>query len=62
MAVSPIIRRPELLQLIGVSRSTLYHWMAADLFPRPLLLGKRAVGWKSETVAEWLATRQLSIY
>ncbi|WP_082543529.1 AlpA family phage regulatory protein [Sphingomonas sp. Leaf339] len=61
MAANPILRRTELLQLIGVSRSTLYQWMATGQFPRPLLLGKRAVGWKSEAVADWLSSRQPSI-
>lgn len=57
MTINRILRRAELLAIIGVSRSTLYAWIADGVFPKPVLLGKRAVGWPSAVVASWLDQR-----
>jgi len=60
MPPNAVIRRQELLNIIGVSRSTLYNWMADGYFPRPMILGKRAVGWSRSVVTEWLSSRPTS--
>ena len=53
-----ILRRPEVEACIGLSRSTLYAMMADGEFPRPLRLGKRAVGWSDAAISEWLESRK----
>jgi prophage regulatory protein len=53
-----ILRRPEVEQLTGLSRSTLYNWIATGRFPKPVALGSRLVGWRTSDIAEWLAERQ----
>jgi prophage regulatory protein len=40
-----IVRRPEILDRTGYSRSTLQNRMNEGLFPPPISLGDRAVGW-----------------
>ena len=50
-----IMRRPEVLFLTGLATSTLYAKMQAGVFPRPIKLGRRAVGWKSNDVEAWVA-------
>ncbi|MCP4192807.1 MAG: AlpA family transcriptional regulator [Planctomycetaceae bacterium] len=52
-----ILRRPEVETLTGLSRSTIYAMMDTELFPRPVRLGKRAVGWSESTIQQWLADR-----
>ncbi len=52
-----ILRRPEVEHLTGLSRSTLYSMMVDGTFPKPVRLGKRAVGWPEVVVREWLAQR-----
>ncbi len=52
-----ILRRPEVEVRTGLSRSTLYAQMAEGAFPRPVRLGKRAVGWTESTMSEWLEHR-----
>jgi predicted DNA-binding transcriptional regulator AlpA len=47
-----IIRPVEAAQLLGISISTLYDWLAnpencASPLPRPRQVGPRAVGWPS---------------
>lgn len=53
-----ILRRPEVEARTGLSRSTLYAMMADGEFPKPVLLGKRAVGWPEATIGEWLESRK----
>ena len=50
-------RLPDLERAIGLKRSTIYAMIADGTFPKPLLLGKRAVGWPAATVREWLNGR-----
>ncbi|MBT5242467.1 MAG: AlpA family phage regulatory protein [Rhodospirillaceae bacterium] len=49
-----ILRRPDVEKRCGLSRSTIYQLMTEGRFPRPLRLGKRAVGWRESDVASWL--------
>ena len=52
-----ILRRPEVQTRTGLSRSTLYAMMAEGRFPRPVKLGKRAVGWPESAIDRWLESR-----
>ena len=52
-----ILRRPEVETATGLSRSTIYAMIAAGAFPRPIRLGKRAVGWPESAIAEWIESR-----
>jgi len=52
-----ILRRSEVEARFGVSRSTIYAWMASGDFPRPVRLGPRAVGWLETDIERWLHTR-----
>lgn len=53
-----ILRRPEVETRTGLSRSTIYSMMTEGEFPKPVLLGKRAVGWPEAAIAEWLESRR----
>jgi prophage regulatory protein len=57
----PIYRRPELLKLTGLSTSTIYDMMARGDFPRPVRLGKRAVGWRESDLIAWLESREQAV-
>lgn len=52
-----IIRRKQLETRIGLACSTIYAMMARGDFPRPIKIGRRAVGWRSEDVERWLKSR-----
>ena len=41
----------------GLSRSTLYVYIARGLFPRQRVLGPRRVGWIAAEVCHWIVTR-----
>ncbi|NVO55010.1 AlpA family transcriptional regulator [Rhodobacteraceae bacterium B1Z28] len=52
-----IYRRPDVETLVGLSRSTIYAMIADGTFPKPIKLGKRAVGWRQSEVLSWLDSR-----
>ena len=52
-----ILRRKEVEQFIGLSRSSIYEAMAQGEFLKPIRIGKRAVGWRQSTIDAWLAER-----
>lgn len=52
-----ILRRDDVLAMIGLSRSSLYNMVRSGHFPSPMLIGQRAVGWRSADVHDWLAAR-----
>ncbi len=51
-------RRAEVEAITGLSRSTIYEMMGRGDFPRPVRLGRKAVGWPESKISEWLAQCQ----
>jgi len=49
-----ILRLPKVKERTGLSRSSIYLKISQGLFPKPVSLGARAVGWISTEVDEWL--------
>ena len=47
------LRIKTVCQTTGLPPSTLYAKMAAGEFPKPVKLGKRAVGWISTDIDDW---------
>jgi len=56
--VPKLIRRHQLEANLGISRSTIYQMMASGEFPKPLRIGRRAVGWRVEDIEKWLEEMQ----
>jgi prophage regulatory protein len=42
---------------VPASTSTIYGWIAAGEFPRPLKIGPRMVAWPAEDIQLWLDQR-----
>jgi prophage regulatory protein len=51
------LRLHEVMHVTGLARSTLYRMMAEHCFPAPCRLGLRAVGWRSDDIAQWSRSR-----
>lgn len=47
------LRRPEVEQITGLPRSTLYDLIAANQFPKPVSISTHTVAWIDSEVAEW---------
>lgn len=52
-----ILRRKQVEERTGLSRSTIYLRIQEGTFPRPINLGARAVGWLENEIESWLAAR-----
>lgn len=58
-----VLRRPDVEHMTGLSRSTLYSKIDPSSryydasFPKPIKLGKRAVGWREADITAWLESR-----
>jgi prophage regulatory protein len=52
-----ILRLPAVKESTGLSRSTLYLRIANGVFPHPVSLGGRAVGWPADEVVALNAAR-----
>lgn len=52
-----IIRLAEVKRQTGLSRSTIYAFIAEGKFPRQVELGAHAVGWVEADVQGWIVSR-----
>lgn len=52
-----IIRLKEVIDSTGLARSTIYKYMGAGGFPKPVSLGDRCVGWVESEVIDWIQLR-----
>lgn len=56
--MSKILRRKQVIEKTGLSKSTLYEEIEAGNFPKPVLLSKRTVGWLESQVDDWIRARK----
>ena len=52
-----VLRLREVLDRVGLSKSTLWRLIKAGQFPKPISLGPRAVGWIEEEIDQWISSR-----
>ncbi|MCF8081810.1 MAG: AlpA family transcriptional regulator [Deltaproteobacteria bacterium] len=51
------LRRPEVEERTGLSRSTIYLRIKEGTFPAPVKLGARSVGWIEHEISNWSEAR-----
>ena len=52
-----LIRRSEVIQRVGLSKSCIYKRMNAGTFPRPVSIGGSLVAWVESDIDLWIAER-----
>lgn len=52
-----ILRLRDVLDSTGLGRSTIYAYIEKGLFPKPVSLGERSVGWVESEVLDWILAR-----
>ncbi len=52
-----ILRLKTVLGRTGLTRSMAYALLKDGMFPRPINLGPRAVGWLESEIDTWIAAR-----
>ena len=50
-----ILRRPEVEQWTGLSRSTIYRKIAEGTFPAQLRISVHGAGWRESDINRWVA-------
>lgn len=53
-----LIRAPEVFELTGLRRTTIYEKVKAGDFPAPVKLSVRSVAWRLAEVEDWINSRQ----
>jgi prophage regulatory protein len=48
-----LVRLPQVETMTGFKKSTLYQWMKAGTFPRPVHLG-RMTAWPESSIHQWI--------
>lgn len=56
-APSRILRRRQVEDLTGLSRSSIYREIEYGRFPRPVRLTAQSVGWRETDIDQWLESR-----
>ena len=51
------LRRKDVQLRTGLARSTIYLYIQQGAFPKPVTLGRRAVGWLESEVSAWITER-----
>ncbi|MCK9229244.1 MAG: AlpA family phage regulatory protein [Syntrophales bacterium] len=57
-----IIRKPELLAIIGLSDATIWRLEKAGRFPKRVKLGGNSVGWFNHEISSWLERKATERY
>jgi prophage regulatory protein len=52
-----ILRRPAVERRTGYKKTELYDLIKEDRFPKPVPLGRRAVGWLEHEIDQWIDER-----
>lgn len=55
--IDRMLRRKEVEQITGRSRSSIYDGIATGTFPKPVKIGARAVAWPESVIRAWIAER-----
>lgn len=53
-AISPFMSMQQVLEVVPISRSTLYLMISNDEFPKQIKLGKRTAVWSKSDVQKWI--------
>ena len=54
------LRISEVLDRVGVSRPTIYRWVAAGEFPKQISVGGNTVVWVESAVSSWMEDQMAS--
>jgi prophage regulatory protein len=52
-----IIKLPSVINITGISRTSIYNRIEEGTFPKQINLGERSVGWVKSEILEWIDVR-----
>ena len=57
MKTCRLLRLPEVIEITGLGRDTIYRHIREDRFPRQRRIGERASGWREDEIRAWVDSR-----
>jgi prophage regulatory protein len=55
-----ILRERQVVEITGLSRTTLWRQERKGKFPKRIKLSERAVGWRKSAVLSWVEDRKIA--
>ena len=55
-----LLRRRQVEEITGMSRSSIYKMMQNGEFPRPVKIGPTAVRWRASDIRAWVESRAVA--
>lgn len=49
-----LLRLPQVMEMTGLARSTVWLWVKKNKLPQPIKLSERVTVWKESTLVEWI--------
>jgi prophage regulatory protein len=57
-----ILRIADVCEIVGICRASIYNWMKTDpAFPKPVRIGTRNIGFRSDEVAAYVESRPKAV-
>ncbi len=57
MQTKTLLRLPQVIERVGLRRSSIYACVSAGTFPPPIKISLRAVAWDSVLIERWIHER-----
>ena len=61
MSTTPrLLRLPQVIQICGLKRDSIYRLAATGRFPRPRKISERASAWREDEIRDWIESRPVA--
>jgi prophage regulatory protein len=57
MTTPRLLRLPQVIEITGLGRDTIYRYIRDGRFPRQRRISERASAWREDEVREWIESR-----
>ena len=58
--INRVLSKPTVSEVTAIPRGTLDDWVSRGLFPAPIALGPRRIGWLESDVQAWILSRPMA--
>jgi len=55
-----MLRLPQVIELTGLGRDSIYRLGNAGQFPRPRKISERASAWREDEIQQWIESRPVA--
>ena len=52
-----ILRIKQVIEMTGTSKTTIYRWLNDGVFPKPINLSAKSVGWLEADINDWIQSK-----